>query len=143
MDADHAAQLQLIYILYIYFLSEYIHAGSAAASELQQAAYRADAHHAAQLQLIYIIYIYFLSEYTRGQQGVICNGLPIRADADHAVQLNLYIFQLIYIIYIYFLSEYTRGQQQGFGAGATRSRGIWLELEPSLWPSSGSTLNIC
>ena len=32
---------------------------------------------------------------------------------------------------------------QGFGAGATRSRDIWLELEPSLWPGSGSTLNIC
>ena len=25
----------------------------------------------------------------------------------------------------------------------SRSRGIWLELEPSLWPSSGSTLNLC
>ena len=33
--------------------------------------------------------------------------------------------------------------EQGFGAGAARRRGIWLELEPSLWPSSGSTLNIC
>ena len=32
---------------------------------------------------------------------------------------------------------------QGFGAGAARSRGIWLEPEPSLWPGSGSTLNIC
>ena len=31
--------------------------------------------------------------------------------------------------------------EQGFGAGAPRSRGIWLEPEPSLWP--GSTLNIC
>ena len=30
---------------------------------------------------------------------------------------------------------------QGFGAGAARSRGIWLEPEPSLWP--GSTLIIC
>ena len=31
------------------------------------------------------------------------------------------------------------------GDGATRSQGIWLELEPSLWPSSGSgpTLIIC
>ena len=28
-------------------------------------------------------------------------------------------------------------------AGAARSRGIWLEPEPSLWPGSGSTLNIC
>ena len=26
---------------------------------------------------------------------------------------------------------------QGFGAGAARSRGIWLEPEPSLWPASG------
>ena len=25
----------------------------------------------------------------------------------------------------------------------SRSRGIWLEPEPSLWPGSGSTLNIC
>ena len=37
--------------------------------------------------------------------------------------------------------------QQGFGAGAARSRGIWLEPEPSLWPGSssgsGSTLIIC
>ena len=32
---------------------------------------------------------------------------------------------------------------QGFGAGAAQSRGIWLEPEPSLWPGSGSTLNIC
>ena len=32
---------------------------------------------------------------------------------------------------------------QGFGAGATRSQGIWLEPKPSLWPGSGSTLNIC
>ena len=31
--------------------------------------------------------------------------------------------------------------QQGFGAGAARSRGIWLEQEPSLL--LGSTLNIC
>ena len=28
--------------------------------------------------------------------------------------------------------------EQGFGAGAARSRGIWLEPEPSLWPGSGS-----
>ena len=36
-------------------------------------------------------------------------------------------------------------KQQGFGAGAARSRGIWLEPEPSLWPGSGSgsTLYIC
>ena len=27
---------------------------------------------------------------------------------------------------------------QGFGAGAARSRGIWLEPEPSLWAGSGS-----
>ena len=27
--------------------------------------------------------------------------------------------------------------------GATRSRGIWLELEPSLWSGSGPTLIIC
>ena len=35
--------------------------------------------------------------------------------------------------------------EQGFGAGAARSRGIWLEPEPepTLWPGSGSTLNIC
>ena len=32
---------------------------------------------------------------------------------------------------------------QGFGAGAARSRGIWLEPEPSLWPGSSSTLKIC
>ena len=32
---------------------------------------------------------------------------------------------------------------QGFGAKAARSRGIWLEPEPSLWSGSGSTLNIC
>ena len=34
---------------------------------------------------------------------------------------------------------------QGFQAGATWSWGIWLEAEPepSLWPGSGSTLNIC
>ena len=32
---------------------------------------------------------------------------------------------------------------KGFEAGAARSRGIWLEPEPSLWPGSGSTLNIC
>ena len=32
--------------------------------------------------------------------------------------------------------------KQGFGAGATRSRGIWLEPEPELWllPGSGSSL---
>ena len=36
-------------------------------------------------------------------------------------------------------------KQQGFGAGAARSRGIWLEPEPSLWPGSGSgsTIYIC
>ena len=37
--------------------------------------------------------------------------------------------------------------RQGFGdgAGSARSRGIWLEQEPSLWhgSGSGSTLNIC
>ena len=27
-----------------------------------------------------------------------------------------------------------------FGAGAARSRGIWLEPEPSLWPGSGYSL---
>ena len=32
---------------------------------------------------------------------------------------------------------------QNFGAGATRSWDIWLELEPSLWPGFSSTLNIC
>ena len=32
---------------------------------------------------------------------------------------------------------------QGFGAGAARSQGIWLEPEPSLRPGSGSTLNFC
>ena len=25
--------------------------------------------------------------------------------------------------------------EQGFGAGAARSQGIWLEPEPSLWPA--------
>ena len=33
--------------------------------------------------------------------------------------------------------------KQGFGAGAARSQGIWLEPEQSLWPGSGSTLYIC
>ena len=32
---------------------------------------------------------------------------------------------------------------QGFGAGAALSRGIWLDQEPSFWPGSGSTMNIC
>ena len=36
-----------------------------------------------------------------------------------------------------------QGFGAGTGAGAARSRGIWLEPEPSLWPGSGSTLNIC
>ena len=31
--------------------------------------------------------------------------------------------------------------QQGFGVGAARSRGIWLEPEPLLWPYSGSSFN--
>ena len=31
--------------------------------------------------------------------------------------------------------------QQGFGVGAARSRGIWLEPEPLLWPCSGSSFN--
>ena len=41
------------------------------------------------------------------------------------------------------ISHYSPTVHQGFGARAARSRGIWLEPEPSLWPGSGSTLIIC
>ena len=32
---------------------------------------------------------------------------------------------------------------QGFRAGAAQSWGIWLALEPTLWPGLESTVNIC
>ena len=34
--------------------------------------------------------------------------------------------------------QFLMRQLQGFGAGAARSWGIWLEPELSLWPGSGS-----
>ena len=43
-------------------------------------------------------------------------------------------------ITVVFAGDFISVYIQGFGA---RAGGIWLEPEPSIWPGSGSTLNIC
>ena len=63
----------------------------------------------------------------------------VPAPPDHMD--NQYYITLLHHKYPYYTIN--RTFNQGLGAGAARSRGIWLEPEPSLWPGSGSTLNIC
>ena len=65
-------------------------------------------------------------------------------DIKGFLKIKEYSSYKVFVINVisYFVSQF-QYVVYGFGAGAARSRGIWLEPEPSLWPGSGSTLDIC
>ena len=73
-------------------------------------------------------------------------GLPRLSTGKHLNKGILYSVHCIFgssTIYLWSAVCTLQHTEQGFGAGAAQSRGIWLELEPSLWAGSGSTFNIC